>query len=410
LEKVNDITTLWRKQFPILTQQVNGKPLAYFDNAATSQKPLRVIQSLSDYYTRYNSNVHRGVHTLSQMATDAFEEARELTASFIHAGEKEEVIFTRGTTDSINLVAQSFGEKFLNAGKEIWVSAMEHHANIVPWQMICEKKGARLKVIPMDREGVLLTGELYQNLSENIALIAVTHVSNSLGTINPVKEIISRAKAFGIPVLVDGAQAVPHMSVNVQELDCDFYCFSAHKMYGPTGIGVLYGKRKWLEAMPPYQGGGDMIENVTFEKTDYNVIPFKFEAGTPHIEGAVGLAEAIRFIQETGIRNIEEREQELLRYAMEKLSEIEGITYIGTAPEKAAVISFLIEGAHPYDVGFILDKQGIAVRTGHHCAQPVMQFFGIPGTVRASFAFYNTEEEIDRLAEGIQKAKNMLLR
>lgn len=410
MEKVNDITTLWRKQFPILTQQVNGKPLAYFDNAATSQKPLRVIQSLSDYYTRYNSNVHRGVHTLSQMATDAFEEARELTASFIHAGEKEEVIFTRGTTDSINLVAQSFGEKFLNAGKEIWVSAMEHHANIVPWQMICEKKGARLKVIPMDREGVLLTGELYQNLSENIALIAVTHVSNSLGTINPVKEIISRAKAFGIPVLVDGAQAVPHMSVNVQELDCDFYCFSAHKMYGPTGIGVLYGKRKWLEAMPPYQGGGDMIENVTFEKTDYNVIPFKFEAGTPHIEGAVGLAEAIRFIQETGIRNIEEREQELLRYAMEKLSEIEGITYIGTAPEKAAVISFLIEGAHPYDVGFILDKQGIAVRTGHHCAQPVMQFFGIPGTVRASFAFYNTEEEIDRLAEGIQKAKNMLLR
>ncbi|MCG9910723.1 MAG: cysteine desulfurase [Flavobacteriales bacterium] len=409
MEKVNDITTLWRKQFPILTQQVNGKPLVYFDNAATSQKPLRVIQSLSDYYTRYNSNVHRGVHTLSQMATDAFEEARELTASFIHAGEKEEVIFTKGTTDSINLVAQSFGEKFLQAGKEIWISAMEHHANIVPWQMICEKKGAKLKVIPMNREGVLLTEELYQNLSENIALIAVTHVSNSLGTINPVKEIIARAHTFGIPVLVDGAQAVPHMSVNVQELDCDFYCFSAHKMYGPTGIGVLYGKRKWLEAMPPYQGGGDMIETVTFEKTDYNVIPFKFEAGTPHIEGAIGLAEAIRFIQETGIENIEKREQELLHYAMEKLSEIEGITYIGTAPEKAAVISFLIEGAHPYDVGFILDKQGIAVRTGHHCTQPVMQFFDIPGTVRASFAFYNTEEEIGRLAEGIQKAKNMLL-
>lgn len=409
MEKVNDITTLWRKQFPILTQQVNGKPLVYFDNAATSQKPLRVIQSLSDYYTLYNSNVHRGVHTLSQMATDAFEEARELTASFIHAGEKEEVIFTKGTTDSINLVAQSFGEKFLNAGKEIWISAMEHHANIVPWQMICEKKGAKLKVIPMNREGVLLTEELYQNLSENIALIAVTHVSNSLGTINPVKEIIARAHTFGIPVLVDGAQAVPHMSVNVQELDCDFYCFSAHKMYGPTGIGVLYGKRKWLEAMPPYQGGGDMIETVTFEKTDYNVIPFKFEAGTPHIEGAIGLAEAIRFIQETGIENIEKREQELLHYAMEKLSEIEGITYIGTAPEKTAVISFLIEGAHPYDVGFILDKQGIAVRTGHHCTQPVMQFFDIPGTVRASFAFYNTEEEIDRLAEGIQKAKNMLL-
>lgn len=409
MEKVNDITTLWRKQFPILTQQVNGKPLVYFDNAATSQKPLRVIQLLSDYYTRYNSNVHRGVHTLSQIATDAFEEARELAASFIHAGEKEEVIFTKGTTDSINLVAQSFGEKFLNAGKEIWISAMEHHANIVPWQMICEKKGAKLKVIPMNREGVLLTEELYQNLSENIALIAVTHVSNSLGTINPVKEIIARAHTFGIPVLVDGAQAVPHMSVNVHELDCDFYCFSAHKMYGPTGIGVLYGKRKWLEPMPPYQGGGDMIESVTFEKTDYNVIPFKFEAGTPHIEGAIGLAEAIRFIQETGIENIEKREQELLHYAMEKLSEIEGITYIGTAPEKAAVISFLIEGAHPYDVGFILDKQGIAVRTGHHCTQPVMQFFDIPGTVRASFAFYNTEEEIDRLAEGIQKAKNMLL-
>lgn len=399
----------WRSQFPILQQQVNGKPLVYFDNAASSQKPQRVIDAIVRYYSEYNSNVHRGVHTLSQVATDAYENARAVTASFINAPEKECVIFTKGTTDSINIIAQSFSQGFLHAGDEIWISGLEHHSNIVPWQMACERTGAQLRIIPITEAGELLLDDFYKQLSSKTKLIALSHVSNALGTINPVKEIIEKAHALNIPVLLDGAQAVPHMRVDVQELDCDFYCFSGHKMYAPTGTGVLYGKREWLDKLPPVQGGGDMIETVTFEKTTYNVLPFKFEAGTPNIEGMIAFAEAIQFINEIGIENIAIREQELLAYANKKLREIEGIKFIGIAKNKAAVISFIVEGSHPYDVGVILDKMGIAVRTGHHCTQPIMDFYCIPGTVRASFAFYNTEEEIDLLAEGVKKAQRMLV-
>ena len=387
---------------------MNGKPLVYFDNAASSQKPQRVIDAIVRYYSDYNSNVHRGVHTLSQEATDAYEEARAVIAGFIHAPDKACVIFTKGTTDSINTVAYSFGQ-LLQPGDEIWISAMEHHSNIVPWQMACERTGAVLRVIPMSESGELLTETLYAGLSAKTRLIAVNHVSNSLGTVNPVREIIAKAHALGIPVLLDGAQAVPHMRVDVEELDCDFYCFSGHKMYAPTGTGVLYGKRAWLEKLPPFQGGGDMIESVTFEKTTYNTIPFKFEAGTPNIEGMVAFTEAVRFMEEIGPETIAAREQQLLAYANRVLDEIPGIRFIGTAPGKTAVVSFLVEGAHPYDVGVILDKMGIAVRTGHHCTQPVMDFYGIPGTVRAAFAFYNTEAEIDRLAEGVKKAQRMLV-
>lgn len=387
---------------------MNGKPLVYFDNAASSQKPQRVIDAIVRYYSDYNSNVHRGVHTLSQEATDAYEEARAVIAGFIHAPDKACVIFTKGTTDSINTVAYSFGQ-LLQPGDEIWISAMEHHSNIVPWQMACERTGAVLRVIPMSESGELLTETLYAGLSAKTRLIAVNHVSNSLGTVNPVREIIAKAHALGIPVLLDGAQAVPHMRVDVEELDCDFYCFSGHKMYAPTGTGVLYGKRAWLEKLPPFQGGGDMIESVTFEKTTYNTIPFKFEAGTPNIEGMVAFTEAVRFMEEIGPETIAAREQQLLAYANRVLGEIPGIRFIGTAPGKTAVVSFLVEGAHPYDVGVILDKMGIAVRTGHHCTQPVMDFYGIPGTVRAAFAFYNTEAEIDRLAEGVKKAQRMLV-
>lgn len=401
--------TLWRAQFPILQTQVNGKPLVYFDNAASSQKPQRVIDSIVHYYTRLNSNVHRGVHTLSQKATDAYEEARTALAGFINAPEKECVIFTKGTTDSINTIASSFSQAFLKAGDEMWISAMEHHSNIVPWQMACERSGAKLRIIPMDETGTLLTDSFLNELGNKTKLIAITHVSNSLGTVNPVKEIITKAHSLGIPVLVDGAQAAPHMKVDVVDLDCDFYCFSGHKMFAPTGTGVLYGKREWLEKLPPYQGGGDMIETVSFEHTSYNVIPFKFEAGTPNIEGVVAFSEAVKFIQDIGIETIHAREAKLLAYANKKLAEIEGIRFIGTAQEKAAVVSFILEGAHPYDVGVILDKMGIAVRTGHHCTQPVMDFFRIPGTIRASFAFYNTENEIDLLAAGLEKAKRMLL-
>lgn len=408
---MNDTNTIsrWRSRFPILTQTVNGKPLAYFDNAATSQKPQPVIDALVRYYSEYNGNVHRGVHTLSQRATDAYEDARSVTARFINAPEKECVVFTKGTTDSINTVAYSFAQAFLNAGDELWISALEHHSNIVPWQMACERTGAKLRVIPMNEAGELVLDGFYNELSAKTKLIAVNHVSNALGTVNPVKEIIAKAHALNIPVLLDGAQAVPHMRVDVQELDCDFYCFSGHKMFAPTGTGILYGKREWLEKLPPFEGGGDMIESVTFEKTTYNVLPFKFEAGTPNIGGMVAFAEAIRFMEEVGVDTIAAREQELLRYATEKLARIDGIRFIGTAREKAAVVSFLVEGSHPYDVGVILDKMGIAVRTGHHCTQPIMDFYGIPGTVRASFAFYNTEEEIDRLAEGVLKAQRMLV-
>jgi cysteine desulfurase/selenocysteine lyase len=378
----------WRSQFPILKQQVNGRPLVYFDNAASSQKPQRVIDAIVRYYSEYNSNVHRGVHTLSQIATDAYENARISVARFINAPEKECVIFTKGTTDSINIIAQSFSQVFLKTGDEIWISALEHHSNIVPWQMACERTGAKLRVIPMSEKGELLLEDFFAQLSNKTKLIAIGHVSNALGTINPVKEIIAKAHALNIPVLLDGAQAVPHMQVDVQDLDCDFYCFSGHKMYAPTGVGVLYGKREWLDKLPPVQGGGDMIETVTFEKTTYNVLPFKFEAGTPNIEGVIAFAEAIHFMEEIGIENIAIREQELLAYANKKLSEIEGIRFVGTSKDKAAVLSFIVEGSHPYDVGVILDKMGIAVRTGHHCTQPIMDFYCIPGTVRASFAFF----------------------
>ena len=408
MSRYNNISII-REQFPILREEINGRPLVYFDNAASSQKPQRVINAISAYYSHTNSNVHRGVHTLSQRATDAYEQARETVAKFIGTPDKDTVIFTKGATESINTIAFSLSQNHLKKDDEIWVSQMEHHANIVPWQMACEKTGAKLRVIPINKRGELLTDELFASLSEKTKLIAVTHVSNALGTINPVKEIIRKAHEKNIPVLIDGAQAVPHARVNVSELDADFYCFSGHKMYGSTGIGVLYGKREWLQKLPPYQGGGDMIERVSFEGTTYQGIPFKFEAGTPNIEGAIALAEAVRFMDDLGVDFIQQRETELVIYAHEQLAKIPGITFIGTAAEKASVVSFLVDGAHPYDVGVLLDKMGIAVRTGHHCAQPLMDFYGIPGTVRASFAVFNTFEEIDLLAEAVRKAQKMLV-
>jgi cysteine desulfurase/selenocysteine lyase len=398
-----------RKDFPILDTQVYGKNLVYFDNAATTQKPVQVLAALDDYYTRYNSNVHRGVHLLSQQATAAYEESRKKVAAFINAAHSDEVIFTKGTTDGINLVASSFGRKFLQPGDSILISAMEHHSNIVPWQMICEERGATLKVIPMDQNGVLQTDLLSDLLDENVKLVAVTYVSNSLGTINPVREIIKQAHAQSIPVLIDAAQAIQHIPLDVQELDVDFLVFSGHKIYGPTGIGALYGKEKWLNAMPPYQGGGDMIKTVTFAKTTYNDLPYKFEAGTPDMSGAVGLGAAIDYVSSIGVEAIAEAEHELLIYGLSRLAEIEGIRFIGQSPERASVISFLLDGIHPYDLGELLDKQGIAIRTGHHCTEPVMDFFGIPGTCRASFSFYNTKEEIDLLVAGIKRAAAILI-
>lgn len=398
-----------RKDFPLLNTQVYGKDLVYFDNAATTQKPVQVLAALDKYYTEYNSNVHRGVHLLSQQATAAYEDARKKIAAFINAAHSDEVIFTKGTTDSINLVASSFGRKFLNAGDSILISAMEHHSNIVPWQMICEERGATLKVIPMDNNGVMRVELLPELLDDTVKLVAFTYVSNSLGTINPVREIIRQAHEKNIPVLIDAAQAIQHIPLDVQELDVDFIAFSGHKIYGPTGIGVLYGKEKWLNAMPPYQGGGDMIKTVTFEKTIYNELPYKFEAGTPDISGAVGLGAAIDYVSSIGLTAIAEFEHELLTYALGKLSEVEGIRFIGQAAERASVISFLLEGIHPYDLGELLDKQGIAIRTGHHCTEPVMDFFGIPGTCRASFSFYNTKEEVDVLVAGIKRAAAILI-
>lgn len=398
-----------RKDFPLLNTQVYGKDLVYFDNAATTQKPVQVLAALDKYYTEYNSNVHRGVHLLSQQATAAYEDARKKIAAFINAAHSDEVIFTKGTTDSINLVASSFGRKFLNAGDSILISAMEHHSNIVPWQMICEERGATLKVIPMDNNGVMRVELLPELLDNTVKLVAFTYVSNSLGTINPVREIIRQAHEKNIPVLIDAAQAIQHIPLDVQELDVDFIAFSGHKIYGPTGIGVLYGKEKWLNAMPPYQGGGDMIKTVTFEKTIYNELPYKFEAGTPDISGAVGLGAAIDYVSSIGLTAIAEFEHELLTYALGKLSEVEGIRFIGQAAERASVISFLLEGIHPYDLGELLDKQGIAIRTGHHCTEPVMDFFGIPGTCRASFSFYNTKEEVDLLVAGIKRAAAILI-
>ncbi len=398
-----------REDFPALNQLIHGLPLVYLDNAATTQKPLAVIEAIDGYYRNDNSNVHRGVHTLSQRATDAYEGARATIAEYIGAKSTSEVIFTRGTTDSINLVAASFGGTYLKAGDEVLVSEMEHHSNIVPWQLICNRVGATVRTIPVTDAGELDYPAFKASLSTKTKLVALTHVSNALGTINPVKDIITEAHAMGIPVLLDGAQAVPHGRVDVAELDVDFYCFSSHKLFGPTGFGVLYGKREFLEVMPPYQGGGDMIDVVDFAGTTFNDLPYKFEAGTPHIAGAIGMAAAIKYVNSIGFGFIQNQEAGLLHYATQQLTAIDGLRIIGEAKDKASVISFLIGSAHPYDVGTILDKFGIAVRTGHHCTQPLMKRFGIPGTVRASFTFYNTRAEIDRLEIAIRKAAAMLL-
>ena len=407
VQEILDIQKI-RKDFPILSSKVNGNPLVYFDNAATSQKPWRVIKAIEHYYTDLNSNVHRGVHHLSQQATNAFEASRKKVADFINAAHDYEVIFTKGTTEGINLISNSYGKQFVQAGDVIIISALEHHSNIVPWQILCEDRKATLKVIPINENGELLLDVFNAMLTEKVKLVSVNYVSNSLGTINPVRESVELSHRLKIPVLLDAAQAIQHMPVDVQELDVDFLAFSGHKMYGPTGIGVLYGKEKWLNQMPPYQGGGEMIKTVSFEKTTYNDLPFKFEAGTPNIEAAICLGTAIDYIKETGLENIQQYEHELLEYATEKLSGIDGIRFIGTADNKASVVSFIIDKIHPYDVGVILDKLGIAVRTGHHCTQPLMDFYCIPGTVRASFAFYNTKEEIDLLTEAVQRAVRML--
>jgi cysteine desulfurase / selenocysteine lyase len=407
VQEILDVQKI-RKDFPILSSKVNGKQLVYFDNAATSQKPWHVIKAIEHYYTDLNSNVHRGVHHLSQKATDAFEASRKKLAVFINAKHDHEVVFTKGTTEAINLVAHSYGKQFVRAGDVIIISALEHHSNIVPWQILCEDHKANLKVIPINEKGELLLDPFKEMLDEKVKLVSVSYVSNSLGTINPVREIIELSHHQNIPVLLDAAQAVQHMPIDVQELDVDFLAFSGHKMYGPTGIGVLYGKEKWLSQMPPYQGGGEMIKTVSFEKTTYNDLPFKFEAGTPNIEAAICLGAAVDYINKIGLENIQQHEHELLEYATAKLAGIDGIRFIGTADNKASVVSFIINELHPYDVGVILDQLGIAVRTGHHCTQPLMDYFGIPGTVRASLAFYNTKEEIDVLTGAVQKAVSML--
>ncbi len=396
-----------RKDFPILNQKINGNPLVYLDNAATTQKPLPVIQRISDYYLKENSNVHRGVHHLSQVATEAYENARKYVADFINAKESKEIIFTRGTTESINLLATVFAP-WVQADDEIVVSGMEHHSNLVPWQQLCEKKKARLKVLPVDLNGTLDLNLLEKILTPRVKILAITHLSNVLGTINPVKEIVRIAHKKGIPVLLDGAQGIAHTKVDVQDLDADFYAFSGHKVYAPMGIGVLYGRSAWLQKLPPYQFGGEMIDEVSFEKTTFNEIPYKYEAGTPNVAGALGLEAALRYVDETGWEDILKHEDALLRYASEKLEGIDGMRIIGRAKDKAAVISFLINDIHPFDLGTLLDQMGIAVRTGHHCVQPLMDFYCIPGTVRASFAMYNTMEEIDIFAEAVRKAVRML--
>ncbi len=397
-----------RNEFPILQTNIYGKPLVYLDNAATTQKPKSVLKAMDDYYKEYNSNIHRGVHYLSQKATDAFEVARRKVQAYINAEHEHEVIITKGTTESVNLVAGSYGKRFVKAGDSIIISAMEHHSNIVPWQMMCEERGAVLKVIPINEKGELLMDQFEELLDETVKLVAVTFVSNTLGTVNPVKEIIDRAHLQNIPVFLDAAQAIQHIGIDVQFLDVDFLAFSGHKMYGPTAVGILYGKEKWLNEMPPYQGGGEMIKTVSFEKTTYNILPFKFEAGTPNIAEMIGLGAAIDYINATGLDFIREREQQLIQYAMNGLQTIDELRFIGEARERAASISFLVGDLHPFDVGEILDKQSIAVRTGHHCTQPLMDIFKIPGTVRASFAFYNTEEEVDKLVKGVKKAAMLL--
>lgn len=399
-----------RADFPILQTKVYGKPLVYLDNAATTQKPRCVVDTICGNYYTQNANIHRGVHFLSQRATEAHEEARKTVQKFLNAKSEREIIFTRGTTEAVNLVASSFGKAFCKEGNEIVVSQMEHHSNIVPWQILQADRGVSLKVIPFDEKGVLQVDKLNDLLTERTKLVAVAHVSNTLGTVNPVKEIVRMAHERGIPVLVDGAQSVPHMKVDVQDIDADFYVFSGHKIYGPTGMGALYGKEEWLDKLPPYQGGGEMIKNVSFEKTTFNELPFKFEAGTPDYIGSTALAAAIRYVEAIGMDNIARHEQALLKYATEKLSQIENIRFIGEAENKSGLVSFLVGDIHPYDLGAILDKLGIAVRTGHHCAEPVMKAFGIEGTVRASFGIYNTLEEIDILAAGVERAARMFRR
>jgi len=397
-----------RKDFPVLHQQVHGKPLVYLDNAATTQKPLAVLEALEGYYRRDNSNIHRGVHTLSERATQEYEETRAAVQRFINAADAREVIFLRGATEAINLVAQTYGRKHVGAGDEVLITAMEHHSDIVPWQMLCEEKGAKLRVAPINERGELLLDEFENLLSDRTKIVAVGHLSNALGTINPIKQIVRIAHARKIPVLVDGAQAAPRMKVDVQDLDCDFYAVSGHKMYAPTGIGFLYGKASLLEAMPPWQGGGDMIASVTFDKTVYNRLPYKFEAGTPNIADTIGLGAAVEYLNQLGLEQIEEHEADLLAYATREIANIPGVSIVGTAREKAGVLSFVMEDIHPHDIGTILDSEGIAVRTGHHCAQPVMQRYNIPATVRASFGLYNMREEVDALVRGIHKVKEVL--
>ncbi len=397
-----------RKEFPILHQQVNGRNLVYFDNAATSQKPKRVIQALTDYYQGYNANIHRGIHTLAEKATKAYEETRETARSFINASSIEEIVFVRGVTEAINLVASSFGKAFIKEGDEIIISGLEHHSNIVPWQFVCEERKAKLKIIPVNSSGELLLEEFEKLLSPRTKVVALNHASNSLGTINPVKEIVRLTHAQGAVVLIDGAQAGAHLEINVKDLDCDFYCLSAHKMYGPTGAGILFGKKEWLEKMPPYQGGGEMISNVTFEKTTYNNLPYKFEAGTPNIADVVAYKYAMEFINELGKENMAAHEHALLSYATEKIGSLPSVKLYGTAKNKVSVLSFTVEGIHHFDIGQMLDTRGIAVRTGHHCTQPLMDHYGIEGTVRASFAVYNTKEEIDQLAEGLSRIINFM--
>lgn len=392
-----------REDFPILSQTVYGKPLVYLDNAATTQKPRQVIDRISQYYERENANVHRGIHRLSELATNAYEESRKTIQRFLNAREDCEIIFVRGTTEGINLVAQTYGRSRVGEGDEIIISAIEHHSNIVPWQMLCEQTGATLRVIPVNDRGELILEDYQRLLNERTKLVSVVHISNALGTINPIKEIIAMAHEHNVPVLIDGAQGVPHGKVDVQDLDCDFYVFSGHKVYGPTGIGALYGKREILETLPPFQGGGDMIVSVTFEKTVYNVVPYRFEAGTPDIAGAIGLSTALDYVNSLGLDNIAAYEHDLLEYATERLTSIPQLKILGTAQNKASVISFILEGVHPHDIGTIIDREGVAIRTGHHCTQPVMQRFGVPATARASFAFYNTREEVDALERSIHK-------
>ncbi|MBZ5561227.1 MAG: cysteine desulfurase [Acidobacteriia bacterium] len=396
-----------REDFPILKQKVHGKPLVYLDNAATSQKPQAVLDAMLRFYTQDCSNVHRGVHLMSERATQKYEDARAKIQRFLNAADPREMIYVRGTTEAINLVAQTYGRSHVQAGDEILITALEHHSNIVPWQMLCEEKGAHLRVAPINDRGELLLEEFEKLLNERTRIVAVAHVSNALGTVNPVRRIVQMAHRLNVPVLVDGAQAAPHLKVDVQALDCDFYAISGHKIFGPTGIGALYGKARLLDAMPPYQGGGDMIASVTFEKTTYNVLPYKFEAGTPNIAAAIGLGAAIDYLNHIGTENIASYEHALLTYATEAIGQIPGVRIIGTAREKAGVVSFVLDGVHAHDVGTILDNDGIAVRTGHHCAQPVMDRFGVPATARASLAFYNTKQEINALAEGLQRVKSI---